>query len=826
MIGFYRKSLARQLRQPSIRLFCIAIAMACAVTFSISLLSDRLEQLFNMQAKEVLAADLVLQSSSEISQQQKDVIQTFSLDQARTLTFQTMANADASAGFLLSSVKAVTAAYPLLGKLQVANELYGEFSDADDVPQSGEAWVEDRVLNELGVDVNQMINVGEMSFKVTRVLVYEPDRGNSFYSFTPRILINWQDIASTEVIKPGSRVTYRYLFSGDESQLSGLRQSLSPSLGLNQKFVTVDSANQTLSNTLEKAYRFLNITALIAVLLGAVAASLVSFQYANEMTYQYALLRCLGLKSKQMITAVVFPFILFTCLAIVIGFSIGAVAHIIIVNTLADLIPESLPAASAKPYILSSLTAVIVVISFAWPFLNKLLSTPPKLLLNRIEVQQHSIFTTAIYIFIGLSLLIYTATQDSVMSIYILSILFAFIIVAYFISRLFIYLLVKFSDKRAATFKLASRNLNANHNMVAIQVIAVALTFFALALVSTIRDDLLISWQSKVPDNAPNVFAINLFENDQAKLLGLLQSNEIAHSPFYPIVRGRLSAVNNIAIREYTNNQSGRYDESLERDLALTWSEQLPADNKILSGVWHASNTDLYSVSIEQGIAENLAIGLGDRITFTIQSRTVSAEVTSIRSVEWESFTPNFYMIFSSGVLDDMPTTYLTSLHLASEQRPLMRDLVENFPNATFFDVEFLLKRVRQISNKVSHAVETVLYFSLVASILVFISIEMILQKYRTYTSAIFKSVGADIKLIQGIFRIEFLLIGLLSGVIAYMLNMIISYGISNYIIEGDFIFNLKTVILCLVFAPLMVLIAGYISINRTKQIPVKSLLA
>lgn len=826
MLQFYLKLLIRQFRQSSIRLFCLAIAVACAVTFSISLLGDRIEQLFDMQAKEVLAADMVIQSSTELNEQQKQIIESFSLTEAKTLVFQSMANADATNQFLLSSVKAVSEGYPLLGELQISKELYGETQAIQDVPSQGEAWVEDRVLNELKVDLNDFINVGEKTFKVTRVLVYEPDRGNSFYSFTPRILINWQDVAATQIVQPGSRVMYRYLFVGDENEINSLQQNLSSTLQLNQKFVTVESANQSLSDTLDRAYRFLNVTALIAVILGAIAAALVSYKYANDMTYQYALLRCLGLKSKQMIAAILIPFLFFTLLAIAIGFLIGGLGHIIILNTLADLIPETLPAASTKPYLLSSLTALIIVISFAWPFLNKLLHTAPKLLLNRFELKQSSILSTVAYILFGLAVLIYLLTNDIIIGAYVIGILFAFIFIAHLTTKIAIKWLVNYTQDKYTSIKLAARSLNANRSMVAIQVIAVAMTFFSLALVSTIRDDLVTSWQSKVPDNAPNLFAINLLEKETQPFQKYLDQNNIHHSPLYPIIRGRLSAVNETPINEYASAESGLYDESLERDLALTWSGELPENNKILSGEWHKVDEQTNRVSVEEGIAENLEIELGDTLTFTIEADKVSAVVTSIRSVEWESFMPNFYMIFSPGTLDELPTTYLASLHIDKQQRSIIRNFVEAFPSATFFDVDFLLNRIRQIANKVSYAVETVLYFSLLASILIFISIELILRQYRTYSTAIYKAVGADINLVQKVFRTEFILIGIISGIIAYSLNIIVSFGISNYVIEGSFVFNSKTAILCLIIAPLMVFIAGYVSVRKTKQTSVKALLA
>ena len=826
MFSFYSKLLKRQWRLGAIRLFCVAVAIACAVTFSITLLGDRLERLFNNQAKEVLAADLILQSTTILTSQQQIIITNASLRQAKTLSFQTMANANEA--FLLSSVKAVSAEYPLRGQLQISNALFGPTIAVKNGPPQGEVWVEDRVLNELGLELGQAVNIGEGSFKITRVLVYEPDRGNSFYSFTPRIMMHWDDVALTEVVQPGSRVKYRYLFSGQSNELDSLQNSIKSTLQLNQEFVSVDTANQTLAATLKRAYRFLHVTALIAILLGAVGAALASYQYASEMTYQYAVLRCLGLQGKRMVAAVVVPFIVFSLIAITIGLVLGGIAHLLILQSLGDLIPETLPLPSAKPYLLSSLTALIVVVSFAWPFLHKLLHTPPKLLLNRVETQRQPVIFTAIAMLIGLSILVFMGTQELLVSAYIIIILCMFVVLAYFLTLFVINLLVKHSQSANVSTKLSVRMINANLRIVSLQIIAIAITFFSLALIATIRDDLVTSWQSKVPENAPNIFAINLFQSGKDDFLDELRQRDISHSPLYPIVRGRLSAVNDQPVREYASKESGRRDESLSRDLALTWNFELPKDNKIIAGSWHAAaqSAGRNTVSVEEGLAENLEIELGDTLEFTIETRKVQALVTSIRSVEWESFTPNFYMIFYPGSLAGLPTTYISSLHLTKQQRSLLPGLIKQFPSATFFDVEFLLSRIRGIAQQISYAVETILYFSLFASMVVFIAIEMILRHYRSYSTAIYKAVGARVKLIQRVFRLQFIIIGLIAGMIAYALNVIISFVLSTYLIEGDYIFNYKTALLCLLIAPLLVLSAGYFSIQRTSQIPAKQLLS
>ncbi len=829
MFSFYSRLIKRQWRLGAIRLFCVAIAIACAVTFSITLLGDRLEKLFINQSKEVLAADLVLDSTTELQTQQLDIIKQTSLEQvitqAITLRFPTMANANDS--FILSSVKAVTDNYPLRGQLQVSNTLYGEAVPMPHGPVAGEVWVEDRILNELGLSLGETVTVGERAFKITRVVIYEPDRGSNFYSFTPRILMHWDDVASTQVIQPGSRLRYRYLFAGETRALEDLKQNLKPSLQPNQKFETIKDTNEAMANTLQRAYRFLHVTALIAILLGAVGAALVSYQYANEMTYQYAVLRCLGLRGKRLYGAILVPFFLFSFIAIVIGWFLGGITHYFILYSLRDLIPSSLPPPGMEPFLLSSITALIVVVSFAWPFLNNLLKTPPKLLLNHAEAQEQPIIFTVTSMAIGVSIIVYIGTQDVLISFYIIAGLCSFILMSYGLTQLFIRWIIKRSEMQSVSTRLGARMLGANRRMVSLQIIAIAITFFSLALIQTLRDDLVSSWQSKVPENAPNFFAINLFVEDKLTFLAELKRNNISHSPLYPIVRGRLSAINGEPVREYVSKEKVKKDESLNRDLALSWGLELPPDNKIISGQWHNPEDppEQITVSVEEGVAENLKINLGDTLEFTIETHKLEALVTSLRSVEWESFTPNFYMIFYPGSLDGLPVTYLSSMHLKQSQRTLLPTFIKHFPNATFFDVDFLLTRIRGIMLQISTAVEIILYFSLFASLIVFIAIEMILRHYRSYSVAIYKAVGARSEFIQKIFRAQFIFIGLISGVIAYSLNLSIGFIISTYYIEGDYIFNIKTAILCLFIVPLLVLMAGYFSIQRVHQTPAKQLL-
>ena len=830
MNSFYLRLIKRQWRLPAIKLFCIAVALASAVTFSITLLSDRLEQLFQQQSKEVLAADILLRSSSALTDEQFDLIANVdSLQKAETVSFQSMAAANGE--FVLSSVKAVSAEYPLKGQLQIAPELYGEVEAKASGPEQGKVWVEDRVLNELGLSIGDALTVGELELGIEAVLVFEPDRGSSFYSFTPRVLMHLADLEATQVIQPGSRATFDYLFAGADSSLSALEQSIDSTLQPNQEFVSIESANQTLADTLDRAYRFLSITALIAVLLGAVAVALVSYHYAAEMTYQYAVLRCLGLKSWALRKAIALPFVSFTVLGIALGLMIGGGVHLIILNSLGELIPADLPQASYRPYLYSIATAGLIVLSFAWPFLNRLMKTSPKSLLS----EQHSVASgkvkwIALSLGLGLTALVQINTGNIALSLLLISALAVTVGIAYGLSQLAIRWFRNYAQHRSVHLRLGARILHANRTMAALQVIAIAMTFFSLALVQTLRDDLLESWQSSVPDDAPNFFAINLYQDELADFNQALEKLDVPSSPLYPIVRGRLTEINSEPVRTAVTkeSQAGR---ASNRDLSLTWADQVPADNEVTAGQWHDAldadslKPDTVSVSVETELAESMGIGVGDHLQFVIAARTLEATVTSLRTVKWESFTPNFYMMFDDQALADFPATYISSFHLNQEQRKHVPELVEEFPSATFFDVDFLLKRIQGIIAQVSFAIESILYFALAASLVVFVAIEMILHHSRLYTAAVCKAMGARVALVQRVYRLQFWLIGGLAGLMAYGVNVLAAFLLSRYALESEFVFNPKTLVLCLLVAPILVYAAGQISIRRTRSVPAKTLL-
>lgn len=825
MQGFYWRLIARQGRLSAVRLFVLAVMIATSVTFGMTLLSDRLEQVFNNQSREVLAADILLRSTSPVSEDQLTAIRDSGLQQASTTSFQTMVSSGEA--FLLAGTKAVSDAYPLRGELQVADELYGESRPIQSGPQSGEVWVEDRVLNEMQLKVGDPLSIGDATLTITQVIVYEPDRGSGFYSFTPRVMMNEADLPQAKVLTLGSRATYSYLMAGDEEDLTQIQQMIEPTLKPNQQFVSIESANQTLAATLDRAYRFLNITALIAVLLGAVAVALVSFQYAEEMTHFYAVLRCLGLRGLRLKTAVAIPFIGYSVAGMALGLGVGALTHQALLSLLAEFLPKQLPNPSWQPFIISVLTAGLVIISFAAPFLYRLINASPKTLLAPSESRQFSMLPVFISLLIGIGLLVFVNVPDVVLSTGFIGFLVSFLLVGFALVRLLLWLLHRNQHKLNMVWRIAVRLMNANRRITILQILALSIAFFSILFIHTLRNDLLTVWQDKIPQDAPNYFVINLFEEDMPGFRQALSEQGITRSPIYPVVRGRLVEVNGQPIRQLVSKDTQAF-RATDRDLSLTFADQPPVDNEIISGEWSAmqkSDQDVVLTSIESELAEGLGVTLGDELLFVIEAQTLTAKISSIRSVDWQSFQPNFYFMFSEKDMAKFPRTYLGSFYLPEKDKEFLTTLVKNYRSASFFDVDFLVKRIRGITLQVGLAVESILYFALLSGMVIFLAIELILRQQRRYVTAIIKSLGGKSAYIEQIMRVQFLLVGLFAGLMALMLNTAVSYALFVVLLEGTFVMNWVGVVGALFVAPLLIYSLGLWSLAKVRHVSAKSLL-
>lgn len=775
------RQLLRDARASEVRVLFFALLVAVAASTAIGYFGARLNGAMQLRASEFLGADLVLQGSAPPAAQQIANGTALGLQHARVVEFTSVVGGDS--GIQLSSIKAADPAYPLRGQLRSAAVPYAEEAPGGG-PAPGEAWVEPRLLAALGLAIGDNIDVGMKTLRVSRVLTYEPDRAGNFYSLTPRVLMNLADLDATGVIQPGSRVSYRDLWRGDIDTLQKYRQTAEKSLAANQRLLDTRDGNRQIGGALGKAERYLNMASLVAVLLAGVAVALSASRYAARRLDASALLRCLGLSRHQALGLYSLQLAMLGVAAAVIGALLGWIAQLGLFRLLEGLLPSQVPPGGLTPALAGIGTGLVALAGFALPPLAALGRVPPLRVLRRdllpLPPSSWLVYGAALF---ALGLIMWRLSLDLLLTFALLG---GGLIAALLLGGLLLLGLRSLRRLLAGAplaWRLGLGQLLRHPLAAAGQALAFGLILLAMGLVALLRAELLDTWQAQLPKDAPNHFALNILPDERQPFAERLAQINATAAPLYPVIPGRLTHINEQPMRQLVSKESTG-ERAVQRDLSLTWAAELPQGNALSAGQWWQqapANDEAPGVSVEAELAQSLHLQLGDLLTFDIGGQQRQARVSSLRSVHWDSFQPNFYMIFQPGTLQGLPTTYLTSFYLAPGHDQEIVALSRAFPAVTVLQVDALLAQLRSILAQVTLAVEYVLLFVLAAGLAVlFAGLQATLDE-RIRQGALLRALGAARQLLVKARRIEFGLLGAASGVLAALGCELITWALYRY---------------------------------------------
>lgn len=773
--------LYRDWRGGELRLLAMAVVIAVAAVTGVAWLAERVSAATELRAADLLAADRAVEYSQPIPADWVERAQTAGLRTAQIAVFPTVVLAGDENR--LVSAKAVNSTYPLRGELRIKPEPGHPEIIPDSIPESGTAWVESRLLGLLGVSVGESISLGALEFEVAAVISLEPDRGDGFASLAPRVMFNQTDLEATELLGPGSRVRHKLLLAGPLEALDGLTSALTAEFGNDIEIETPTDERQGAAEVVEQAKRFLGLAALLTVIVAGVAVLLTVRHYAERQITSVAVMRAIGASRQRILGLFVGKLLWLGVFAGALGAAIGFGLHVAMLALVADLLGARLPPPSWRPLATGWVTAGVALLGFALPTLSRLRDVPPMRVLRR-DLGDNLLragLPLAVAAVVILGLMGWQA-RDPLVAITVFGAVGVTLLVLTAVASGVVFG-VRALTRRGGTGRLLWLTGLTRRPMTAIiQIVAIGVGLMSLFLLAVVRNDLLTAWQAEIPPDAPNQFLINIQPEQVDGVRQTLADADIA-TVFYPMVRARLLAMNgeSVAADDFDSAQARRLT---RRDFNLSWTSTLADDNRVVAGRWWGedssegssetptdspTDSDRPQLSVETGFAEEVGIELGDTLTFGSGGAEVTAEVTNLRDVRWESFNVNFFVLGSPGTFDPFPQTWLTSFHLADTHNSgtLLNTLVRNYPSVTIIDVSSVLRIVRTIIDQGSRVVELMALLTLLAGVLVLLAALQITGEERRFESALLRALGASGTRIRRMARWEFWLVGAIAGALA-----------------------------------------------------------
>jgi putative ABC transport system permease protein len=788
-ITFALRSFGREIRSGEVLVLLAAVALAVAALTAVGFLTDRIGKAVARQANEVLAADLRLRSQEPIPAAWRERAESFNLQTAETNTFPSVVFAgDLSA---LATIKAVSDTYPLRGSVRVSDALFGEQRVVDNTPDRGEVWADGALLARVDADIGDRLTVGTLDLEVTAVLTYRPDQSMGFASLAPSLLMNIDDIPASGLISQGSRVGYALLVAGDEQAVNEFDAAIQPDLPEAVRSSNREESGERAYRAADRAQRFLSLTAIISLLLSAVAVAMSARRFAHRRMDTVALMKRLGATQRFVISVSIVQLVLLGLLGVIVGSFVGYIAEEILTRVLADLIASDLPGVGPMPIVLACGSAMVLLIGFALPSLIQLRNTPP------LRVLRHDAMPPAPsrILVAGLSLaavaaLLYRSVGDAQMLVILLGGIIIIATALYFVGRGLVAMMGRFRSGVGVAWRYGLANVARRGRDSAVQVVAFGLGLTVLLLLTIVRTDLLEGWRQTLDENAPNHFMINIQPHERDSVSDIYRSAGVEPPDYMPLVRARMSTINDVSVKEREYPDPGG-EWMANREQNLSFAAALSSSNEIIEGEWWPED---YSgpplVSIEEEAAVETGLTIGDRLTFLVAGREVAATVASIRKINWDSFQPNFFMVFSPGALDGMPTTYIASLRLEQEQQPVLVKLVRTHPSISVIDLDSILQQIRGIVQKASLAVQAVFIFTLAAGIAVLFAAVQSTIDERRFESAMLRALGARKRIVFAGVMAEFAALGAAAGVLASAGASILAAIVAIRLFELPYEFN------------------------------------
>jgi putative ABC transport system permease protein len=852
--------LRRDWRAGEWRVLLIALVLAVGSIATVGLFADRVRLALQQEATSLLGADLRISSARPLPPAYREAARQRGLRVVETASFPSMAAGKQQS--VLAEILAVEEGYPLRGKIIIDDgsgnrapsppaplPRVGEGSSSF-IPARGTLWADARLMQRLGVQLGGEVGIGALHLRLAAEVVRDVDQSVGFASFAPRVILNSSDLPASGLVQEGSRIHYRLLVAGEAKQVDDLRGWLQEAgrLGVGEKLEDVRDARPEIRTALERAEHFLGLAALTAVVLAGVALALAARHFISRHLDACAMMRCLGANQAQVLRIFLYQFLLLGACAVLLGELLGYMAQAALVESIASMREAGLPPPGWTPMWQAAASGMALLLGFAFLPLWQLKSVSPLRVIRR-ELGAPEAGTGLLYASGGAVLcgLFLWQAGSLKLGLTVLGGLLTGLLVFGLLAWILVRSLAKLGSH-------AFSNLARHGRSNAVQIVALSLGGMALLLLTFVRADLMDSWRSRLPPDAPNRFIVNMQPDQRAAVLDFFAQQKLPPPELFPMVRGRLVAINQRPVSgdDYPDPRARGL---VEREFNLSWSASLPKNNELVQGEWWLRKGDAAGIglterpaslradaasvplghppasplrgkdaqgqlSVEEGIAKTLGINMGDTLTYDVAGNRFSAQVANLRKVQWDSMQVNFFVVAAPGMLEDFPASYITSFHLPLDKAQSANALIKKFPNLLLIDTEAMIEQVRHIMDQISQTMSAVFMFTLLSGVAVLYAALLATQDERIHEAAILRTLGADSRYLRRLHLSEFAVLGLLSGLFSAAGAVLLGWALARFVLEIPYQTGIAIWLIGGLGGMSVVVLAGWLATRQVVQMP------
>ncbi|MBL0763863.1 ABC transporter permease [Marivirga atlantica] len=801
-------------------LFMSSIVLGIAALVAINSFGENLTNEINNEARNLLGADVEIESRSPISDTLKQFLEKKGLELSEEKSFASMVFFPKNDGTRLINVRAVEEGYPFYGEIETT-----PIDAAKTFVRNTEAVVDKSLMLQFDAQAGDSVRLGTSTFKIAAEVTKTPGQSAISTTVAPPVFIPLNELEKTGLMKTGSRINYKLYgkFPEGVDNKKFFDEELKPTLEKYEvRFDDVEERKQELGDAYSDLTGFLNLTAFIALLLGCLGVASSVQVYIKSKVQTVAILRCMGASSYQTIWIYLIQIVFMGLVGSVLGVALGVSLQYLLPQVFADFLPFQLEMSISFISIIEGLAlGLITALLFALiPLLSIRMVSPLKVLRSSYETDRPDRWRYLVYLLILLFIGTFTYLQledlqDAV--IFTLGIFVSLGILAA-IGKLIIWAVKRFFPSNSAfTVRQGLSNLYRPNNQTLLLVITIGLGTALITTLLLTQDLLLNKVKLSSSENQPNMVLFDIQSDQVDELIDITKKDSLPVIQEVPIVTMRLASIKGVNTNTLKEDTSYHVrDWVVNREYRVTYRAELIDSEELLKGEFtgKTTNQDSIFISLDDGLAEDMNVELGDKITWNVQGAMIPTYVSSLRKIDWQRVQTNFLVVFPTGVLEEAPKFHvlLTKYDDVEQSVAYQQKVVKNYPNISIIDLDLILKTLDEVLSKISFVIQFMAFFSIITGIIVLISSVNISKYQRMKEAVLLRTIGASKKQIFRISLMEYFFLGSISTLTGIFISIAAAWLLAYFSFETVFAPNFWSIIPIYLFITALTVVIGLLN--------------